>query len=446
MKSLAHDFIHDLKFEDLPLEVVSQARRCLLDLIGVLVAGRSTRLSSIVYNYAADQFGSSNTPPAHLLFDGRKTSRAGSTFAGAFTIDSYDAHDGHRLTKGHAGVALLPALVALSETTGGMAGREFLTSLVLGYELATRAGIALHSSACDYHTSGAWNSIAVAAMGSRIMKLNSEQTMHALGIAEYHGPRSQMMRCIDHPSMVKDGSGWGALSGMSAADLALVGFTGAPAITIEKESPTLWSSLGNRWCILEQYFKPWPVCRWAQPAIECLVKAFSENAIESKDIVEIDIETFAEGVRLGNSSPRSTEAAQYAIGYPVAAFAVRKQLGAAELEENALNDPLILDMLSRVRLIDAPDLSALFPSQRLARVRIRLKTGGVITIGPLPAKGDPEDPLSDVEVRNKYLSLTQPLKKERAEAIANEVEFMSDPKATTDRLVKLMTPVIGEHI
>ena len=84
-----------------------------------------------------------------------------------------------------------------------------MTRLVIGYEIATRAGLALHASVSDYHTSGAWNALAAAAIGARALKLDADWTRHALGIAEYNGPRSQMMRCIDHPTMVKDGSGWG---------------------------------------------------------------------------------------------------------------------------------------------------------------------------------------------------------------------------------------------
>ena len=59
--------------------------------------------------------------------------------------------------------------------------------------------------------------------------MNVTQLRHALGIAEFHAPRSQMMRCIDYPTMLKDGSGWGAMAGVSAAYLAADGFTGAPA-------------------------------------------------------------------------------------------------------------------------------------------------------------------------------------------------------------------------
>ena len=129
--------------------------------------------------------------------------------------------------------------------------------------------MALHATAAEYHTSGAWVSLGVAAIGARLLGLDQAATREALGIAEYNGPRSQMMRCIDHPTMIKDGSGWGAMTGVVAACLAREGFTGAPAVTVEDESvAALWGDIGERWRIREQYFKAYPVCRWAQPAME----------------------------------------------------------------------------------------------------------------------------------------------------------------------------------
>ncbi|TCR66465.1 MmgE/PrpD family protein [Bosea sp. BK604] len=147
------DFIHELTFSRLPAEVVHQAGRCLLDLVGVAVSGRQTRLSRIAHDFAVDHLGAGRKG-ARLLFDGRRASPAGAAFAGATTIDSFDAHDGHALTKGHAGVAVLPALLAVADAEGlldggGLDGEALLTCLVLGYEIATRAGIALHGSACD---------------------------------------------------------------------------------------------------------------------------------------------------------------------------------------------------------------------------------------------------------------------------------------------------------
>src|SRR5437588_11100353 len=107
-------FVRTLTFDALPDAVVRQAPRCMIDLIGVAAAGTKTRLSAIARDYAEDHL-SSRDHSVRMLFDGRRASTAGAGFAGAATIDSIDAHDGHALTKGHAGVAILPTLVAMAD-------------------------------------------------------------------------------------------------------------------------------------------------------------------------------------------------------------------------------------------------------------------------------------------------------------------------------------------
>ncbi|WP_460451115.1 MmgE/PrpD family protein [Alsobacter sp. SYSU BS001988] len=437
-------FIHELRFGDLPAGVVHQARRCLLDLVGVAASGRSTALSGIAHKFAVRNLGAGEGGGARLLFDGRRASPAGAAFAGASTIDSFDAHDGHALTKGHAGVAILPALLAVAdaERKEGLAGGEILTGLVVGYELAIRAGIALHRSVADYHTSGAWNGVACAAVSARLLGLCGEATRHALGVAEYHGPRSQMMRCIDHPTMVKDGSGWGALAGVSAAYLARDGFTGAPAMTLEAgDQADLWADLGSRWRITEQYFKPYPVCRWAQPAVEAAAALVSTHGLGPDDIEAVEVESFAEAVRLGCARPTTTEAAQYALGFPLAAFLARGRLGAAEISDDGLRDPAILAMLERIILREDPTCSAAFPARRLARVSITLKSGASHASALTPARGDPDAPLSDGEVLAKYEALAGGLAADRRAMIATAIGELGDSDGPAGLMDLLAEPL-----
>jgi 2-methylcitrate dehydratase PrpD len=289
------EFIHDLRHDDLPEPVRAMGRRCILDLIGVGAAATRTDLSMVVRSFVAAQFGAGSGGGARLLFDGRRVSPAGAALAGAATIDAVDAHDGYRPSKGHAGCSVLPAALAMAEAEGSDDGAELLVQVVLGYEAACRAGVALHASVPDYHTSGAWGAVACAGLGARALGLDAARTREALGIAEYHGPRSQMMRCIDHPTMVKDGSGWGAMAGVSAAYLAREGFTGAPAITVE--DPALaghWDDLGSRWLILEQYFKPQPVCRWAQSPVHAVLGLKRRHGLAAGDVARIEVRTFHE--------------------------------------------------------------------------------------------------------------------------------------------------------
>ena len=178
-----------------------QSKLCLLDLIGVAAGGTTTRLSKIARDYAVLDISG----PLPLIFDRRGGSVAGVVMAGGMTIDALDAHDGFNPAKGHAGCGILPAIYAVAQEVGSFSGRDLLLALTLGYELACRTALAQHTTSPDYQTSGAWVAVAVAGWPPRMMGLNRAQTPHAMGIAEYHGPRNQMMRCIDHPTMVKDG-------------------------------------------------------------------------------------------------------------------------------------------------------------------------------------------------------------------------------------------------
>jgi len=297
-------------------------------------------------------------------------------------------------------------------------------ALVLGYEVAIRAGIALHASVPDYHTSGAWNALGCAAVAARLLGLSADATRHALGIAEYHGPRSQMMRCIDHPTMVKDGSGWGAFAGVSAAYLAADGFTGAPAITIEAGGAAEpWSDLGRRWRILELYFKPQPVCRWAQPAIEAALAltapALAGGArLDPERIRSVAVETFDAAARLGTRPPATTEEAQYGLGFPLAAALVRGHLGPGDISGEGLRDERVLRLLERITVAERGEFTRRFPAERIASVRIVLDDGRVLESAPTAARGDADAPLGDDELGAKFELLAAAVPRSRRAAIA----------------------------
>jgi 2-methylcitrate dehydratase PrpD len=110
--------------------------------------------------------------------------------------------------KGHAGAAVLPAALAFLDGPAAATTHDLVAALAVGYEISLRAGLVLHGTASDYHSSGAWNALGAAAVGARLLGLDATATWHALGIAEYSAPRAPMMRAIAHPTMVKDSSAW----------------------------------------------------------------------------------------------------------------------------------------------------------------------------------------------------------------------------------------------
>jgi 2-methylcitrate dehydratase PrpD len=212
-----------------------------------------------------------------------------------------------------------------------------------------------------------------------------------------------MMRCIDYPTMLKDGSGWGAMAGISAAYLAKESFTGAPAITVEAEDVAkYWEDIGQDWIISGQYFKPHAVCRWAQPAIEAALTLQQTHQLSPDNINRIEVHTFREAVRLNGRFPQSTEEAQYSLPFPLAAALVRGQLGASELGDEALTDARIMQISESIELIENDQFSSCFPARRIARIIIDTKDGERYDSGEVEARWNADNPPSDQELRDKF--------------------------------------------
>lgn len=414
------DLIHGLHWADLPPQVRERAELALLDLIGIAAGGHGTRMSQIIRDHAAEMFGG-NAP---MLFEDRRASPPGVALAGGMMIDSLDGHDGYNPAKGHIGCPLFPAALTLAHRQG-TSGADFLATIAMGYEFGARASEAQHATVPEFHTSGSWGAVTAAAAAARLLKLDAETTRHALGIAEYHGPRSQMMRCIDYPTMVKDGSGWGSMAGVSAALLAEKGFTGAPAVTVE-DAPEFWADLGDRWAILQQYFKPYPVCRWAHAPIEGVLALRRAHNLGPEQVARIEIETFHESVRLAMNDPKLSDEAQYSTSYPAALAMVHGEIRPEHLADEALDDPEVMRLSRSMVLRESDFANAEFPLRRFARVTLVLRDGQELQSDWATPKWDHTDPPSSQELRAKYHDLADPaLGKARADAIEDALSNLA---------------------
>ena len=410
------EFAADLTYDAIPDEVCTILRRSFADTLGVAAVGSTTEISSITRKIADRLWRSSpEIGGARMIFDGRPVSPAGAAFAGAFTINSIDGHDTTSPCKGHAGSAVFPALLAVADSLrasgAAISGKELMVALAVAYEIAYRAGLTLHGTVSDYHTSGAWTAVGVAAGVSRLLGLSQEQIRHAAGIAEYHGPRSQMMRCIDFPTMLRDGVGWGAPSGVMAAYMAELGFTGAPAITAEGAAAApWWRDLGEAWRVIEDTsYKPYPVCRWAHPSIDAARDLMRDNNLSAKDVARVRIQTFHYAVRLAGHNPKTLDEMSYSIAFPVATMIVRGKIGPQELLPEVLQDEEIRRISNATELVETEHYTRISVGKRWADVTLYLKDGREIMSEPRTPKGDRDNPMSADEFHQKYATFTNGL-------------------------------------
>ena len=434
-------FTHDLTLADLPAEVPETAKLLILDLMGVMAAGSKMQAANIACDHAFKHWAPGpDAPSARLLFDNRPVSLPGFGFAMATQLDNLDAHDGWQPSKGHAGAALFPALCAFAQGEKTLSGHQALAAFIVGYEIAYRAAVALHATVDDYHTSGAWNALGCVAVGARLRKSNPDIYRHALGIAEYHGPRSQMMREIANPTMLHDGTGWGVPTGIYALLVAEDGFLGAPAATIEFDDAAFaWQDLGDQWLTIQQYIKPYPVCRWVHAAIDAALGLRNEYSLIPDTIESVEIETFNYSAELYNNVPQTSPQAQYSLAWPVAAALARGQVGVNEILEDSFADAAIVKLTHSTRISVSPEYESAYPEERLANVRITLDDGRTLESGTTKASGGPSPQPSAEEVINKFRAFAGPvLSQRRTDQIVAAVMSLDNDGADFKALLELL--------
>ena len=432
------EFAANLRYDDLPEPLLWTLRRSFTDTMGVAAIASTTEMSAIARRGAVAIWGAGSAGAARMLMDGRRVSPAGAAMAGAFTIDAVDAHDGTTPNKGHAGSAVFPALMAVADVLMAsgtqITGRQFAEWLAVAYEVSYRAGQVQHATCADYHTSGAWTAVGVAVAVARMLGLDREAIRHAAGIGEYHGPRSQMMRCIDHPTMLRDGVGWGSPSGVTAAYLAREGFTGAPALTCEGEGAApFWADLGSRWLTVDHtHYKPYPSCRWSHPSVDAVRDLMREHRLHHEQIAGVEIRTFHMATRLAGHEPANLCEFSYGIAYPVATMIVRGRIGPAELTPQSLQDPAILRISRNIQLIDDAELTARSVAQRWAAVTLVTTDGRRLASTARTPRGDSNQPLSDAEISDKFHTFADDTlgktRADRIEALTGDFDALDGAK------------------
>jgi 2-methylcitrate dehydratase PrpD len=374
---LAGSFIANTRWDELPEIVQHKAKLCLVDNVGATLAGTLTRVSQITAGYAAQAWRGDQ---ATILLHGKRSTPVGAAFANAWAANGFDIDDGAQYAYGHAGAQIFPAALAVAEARG-MDGTRMLAAMAVAYEVAHRVGRCWHDHHEIYQACGSWGSVASAAAAASLMDLTAEQAQHALGIAEYHAPNLPMMRDIDHPAMVKHGIGWGAMTGVTSAELASVGFTGIPSILGFETYQDWVSDFGKDYLMVDGVAwksKGFACCSWAHAAMDGAHSLVNQHEIALQDIATIRVDGFHETVRLGTRLPATTEEAQFNVAWPLAAMLVDGEVGPNQTLEPRLKDPQIVNLAQKVQIHESDELNELRRLYEMGDPRGRF--AGIVTI------------------------------------------------------------------
>lgn len=346
----------------------------------------------------------------------------------------------------HPGCPTVAAALAVAEHLGA-SGRQLLEAITVGYEVSTRIGVAVQPSHYKYfHTTGTVGCFGAAAAAAVLLSPQAEVTAHALATsATFASGLQQAFRSdamskalhAGHAAWVGVTAGFGAAHGVTGVRDILEGAAGFGAALADADAVD-WSKategLGERFNIDSMTVKNHGCCGHTFASIDGLLALRAQHGFAAADIERVDIATYATAVEVaGIREPQSPFECKFSIPYAVAHAACHGSVRMAAFESERIFDAQVRELMPRIRLQADAELSRGFPNMRAARVRVLLRDGRAFEHFQPHRIGDPEAPLSDQQVSEKFMELSAPvLSNERAQRLLEQlwsVDALADVRA-----------------
>ncbi len=384
-----------LSLQDVPADVIERAKLHILDGLGLALASNAHDFAEPSIKGAVAMAGGEGGDCSVIGRAERLPSRD-AALVNAILLHGLDFDDTHLASIIHPTCTAFPVCLALGEQ-GDLSGEELLTAFLAGAETAIRLGLAVHGGFhhVGYHATGIAAHFASAVAAGRLLGLDAAQITAAQGIAGSTASGIQVF--LEEGAWTKRfHPGWGAVAGITAANLAKVGFKGPtrpyegkfglldthlPPDAGEPRVEELTDGLGVTWHFGETALKPYPVCHFihgcADAAIE-LRDEIGETKIASVDayLAEPTLHIVAEPAD-AKERPTTDYEAKFSAQFVVAYCLLHGHFGLPDLLPDALADPQVLDLSQRVTCHADPDTD--FPEFFSGGVSVHLDDGRTLS-------------------------------------------------------------------
>ena len=410
-------FASDLRFEDIPQEVIQRMKTSVLDSIGCCLYGVTLPWTRHVSDMV-DEEGAK--PVVSIWGTNRRTSLSNAVLVNSTAGHAFELDDIHKESIVHAGSIATPVVLGFAQQAGSVSGKDVLTAMVAGYEIGTRAGNAATMDLFfrGFHPQGTSGVFVAAACAAKMMGLDATGTQHALGIV---GSQAGGLMAAQEGAMVKRfHSGRAAQSGVYSALLAARGFTGiedvleAPyggylsSYSGKPDYSRLLDGLGQQWETAKVGYKP----HACVTSIHCALDAFS-HILRSHQITPEQIQKVSVGVSQMTHThcawdyrAQGVTAAQMNLYYGLAVTALDGMAFVAQYDQKRIADPAIMSFIQKVDAYVDAQIDAMGPAFRhAARVRVDLVDGRSLSHEILNRRGSPENPLSHDDVVYKFRNI-----------------------------------------
>lgn len=416
-----------LSYADLPPTVREAGKEFTLDALGVALAGSTAPGAAEVARLVRRWAG---RPEATVWAFGGKVPAPPAALVNGMLVHARDFDDTHDVAGVHALAAVLPAALAVAETAGGVAGRDLITALVAGVDLAGRLGLSIRYYQ-GWHLTGICGVFGAAAAAAKILALDEDRVRHALGIALSQAAGS-LQPLLDGALAKRLQPGLAAQAGVLSAFLAREGITGpreifqgpygffalydsplaAPDVRrFTRQSDTghvygeehLTRELGRTFEIANLSAKPYPCCRAAHGAAQAALACLEEEGVAADQVERAEARVPAwvanlVGRPFDPAANGALVAAQFSLPYILAAAIRWGDLFLDSFTADAIRDPEVLALARRIDVIVDPAAAHKVP----VAVTLHLRDGRQVSRTVTRVKGEPGNPLSPQDLAAKF--------------------------------------------
>lgn len=436
MTMILAEWAGNLTFDDLPDEVVHQAKRVVLDYVAATLVGSTSEPARIVQGFLDETEG---TGAATVLGTGLKLTPANAAIANGTAAHGLEVDDGYTPGAYHPGGPNLSAILAAAEGHGSSA-EDILLATVVGFELSCRLAGAGHPAtwASGFHNTPIAGVFGAAAGVAKLLGGDTDVIANALGLAGSHA--GGLFEFLGQGAEVKRyHAGKAGRDGLVSAELAVRGLTG-PKTVLEGprgyvhafarddfDESFLLDGLGEDWHVLRTYVKPYPCCRHLHGPIDAVLALQEQGPIDLDSISRITVETFPAAARHDLRDVEDFLDAQMSIPYAVAITLLDGVPNLGHFGAEWRRDPRVAPLMDAVEVSVADDCARDYPRMRPARVTIHTADGerGLRIDQPY---GEPSNPVTDPDLEAKLVRLAGPVVGEaRCKRIIEEVWSFDDP-------------------
>ncbi len=474
-KSIARtisEYAVNLKFEDLPKEVVETTKRFVYDSIACAYGGYHTKDLNIIRDLYKDMAGKEE---ATVIVFGEKIPAVNATLVNSLMIRALDFNDIYWKDDPSHPSDIIPAALSAGEMVGASM-EDIITAIVLAYEFEMRLCVFAKPGVRErkWHHATLTQFVSPIVAG-KMLGLTVDQMVNAIGINGSHnhtigcptaGKLTMMKNTVD-PMAVQ--------AGVFAALMAQKGFSGTEKVfegkegfmdafigwnaKDEKENPTEmmgrdglsnWSwdvdalvgNLGESFKIMECGMKAFPTEALTHTHISCALNAMKNNNLDYTDIEEVRVTAFAQAYDIlfdpTKYRPESRETADHSLPYCMAVAIVDKKISTASFSDEKLKDPRVFEVIDKIKGEPSIEFEKMFPAKQPSKVVVVTKDGKEYSEYMEYPKGDPREPMTIEDIDNKFSGLAEGTLSSERQAEIKEMIFNCEGMTINDFMSKLV--------